>query len=208
MEYPPQSTKESKMSVCACVLSHFSCVRLSATPWTMARQAPLSMGFSRQEYLSGPPFPSPVIKYEVSEVKSLSCVWLFATPGTVAYQAPHPWDFPGKSSGVGCHLRNKWQGSPALTFSFLTNPTSLHYTWLLYTRLQGRKFCRSVKKDFFQDSCGSPPPSRHWPLGLPFSGVVLATGCPREVLELRVTPQGALLPGARSAWHGFPASLH
>ena len=41
------------------VLSHFSHVRLSATPWTMARQAPLSMGFSRQEYWSGLPFPSP-----------------------------------------------------------------------------------------------------------------------------------------------------
>ena len=32
----------------------------SATPWTAAYQAPLSMGFSRQEYLSGLPFPSPV----------------------------------------------------------------------------------------------------------------------------------------------------
>ena len=30
-----------------------------ATPWTAARQAPLSMGFSRQEYWSGLPFPSP-----------------------------------------------------------------------------------------------------------------------------------------------------
>ena len=30
-----------------------------ATPWTTARQAPLSMGFSRQEYWSGLPFPSP-----------------------------------------------------------------------------------------------------------------------------------------------------
>ena len=30
-----------------------------ATPWTVARQAPLSMGFSRQEYWSGLPFPSP-----------------------------------------------------------------------------------------------------------------------------------------------------
>ena len=30
-----------------------------ATPWTVARQAPLSMGFSRQEYWSGFPFPSP-----------------------------------------------------------------------------------------------------------------------------------------------------
>ena len=34
-------------------------VRLFATPWTVAYQAPLSMGFSRQEYRSGLPFPSP-----------------------------------------------------------------------------------------------------------------------------------------------------
>ena len=34
-------------------------VQLFATPWTVARQAPLSMGFSRQEYWSGLPFPSP-----------------------------------------------------------------------------------------------------------------------------------------------------
>ena len=33
--------------------------RLFATPWTIAHQAPLSMGFSRQEYCSGLPFPSP-----------------------------------------------------------------------------------------------------------------------------------------------------
>ena len=38
------------------VLSHFSRVRLFATPRTIARQAPLSMGFSRQEYWSGLPF--------------------------------------------------------------------------------------------------------------------------------------------------------
>ena len=31
----------------------------SVTPWTVARQAPLSMGFPRQEYCSGLPFPSP-----------------------------------------------------------------------------------------------------------------------------------------------------
>ena len=37
-------------------LSH---VQLFATLWTVARQAPLSMGFSRQEYWSGLPFPSP-----------------------------------------------------------------------------------------------------------------------------------------------------
>ena len=38
-----------------------SCVQLSATPWTAAYQAPPSMGFSRQEYWSGVPLPSPLV---------------------------------------------------------------------------------------------------------------------------------------------------
>ena len=38
------------------MLSH---VQLFATPWTVARLAPLSMGFSKQEYCSGLPFPPP-----------------------------------------------------------------------------------------------------------------------------------------------------
>ena len=42
-----------------CVLSHFSRVQLFVIPWTVARQAPLSMGFSRQEYWSGLPFSPP-----------------------------------------------------------------------------------------------------------------------------------------------------
>ena len=41
------------------VLSHFSCVQHFVTLWTVACQAPLSMGFSRQEYWRGLPFPSP-----------------------------------------------------------------------------------------------------------------------------------------------------
>ena len=42
--------------MCACVLS---CIRLFTTPWTVARQVPVSMEFSRQEYWNGQPFPSP-----------------------------------------------------------------------------------------------------------------------------------------------------
>ena len=42
------------------LLSRFSCARLCATLWTAAHQAPLSMGFSREEYWSGFPFPSPM----------------------------------------------------------------------------------------------------------------------------------------------------
>ena len=40
-------------------MKSLSCVRLFATPWTVAYQGPLSMAFSRQEYWSGFPFPSP-----------------------------------------------------------------------------------------------------------------------------------------------------
>ena len=46
------------------LLSRFSHVRLCATPQTAARQAPLSLGFSRQEQWSGLPFPSPMHESE------------------------------------------------------------------------------------------------------------------------------------------------
>ena len=46
------------------LLSHFSCVRLCATPETAAHQAPPSLGFSRQEHWSGLPFPSPMHESE------------------------------------------------------------------------------------------------------------------------------------------------
>ena len=44
---------------CLLVVELLSHVRFFTTPWTSARQAPLSMGFPRQEYWSGWPFPSP-----------------------------------------------------------------------------------------------------------------------------------------------------
>ena len=46
------------------LLSRFSRVRLCVTPWTAAHQAPLSLGFSRQEHWSGLPFPSPMHESE------------------------------------------------------------------------------------------------------------------------------------------------
>ena len=44
---------------CPCVCSSLSCVWLFVTPWTIACQVPLSMGFSRQESWNGLPYPSP-----------------------------------------------------------------------------------------------------------------------------------------------------
>ena len=48
------ASKETEVKV-----KSFSRVRLFVTPWAVAYQAPPSMGFSRQEYWSGLPFPSP-----------------------------------------------------------------------------------------------------------------------------------------------------
>ena len=49
----------SIMNISNNVLSHFSCVQLFVTLWTVAHQAPLSMGFFRQEYWSGLLCPPP-----------------------------------------------------------------------------------------------------------------------------------------------------
>ena len=51
-----------------------SCVWFLATPWTVAHQAPLFMGFSRQEYWSGLPFPSPEESSQPRDLTQISCI--------------------------------------------------------------------------------------------------------------------------------------
>ena len=72
-------------------------------PKTAAHQAPLSLGFSRQEHWSGLPFPSPMHESEK---------WKWSHSVMSNSSQPHglqptrplcPWDFPGKSTRVGCH---------------------------------------------------------------------------------------------------------
>ena len=85
---------------CKCVklLSH---VWLSVAPWTASH--PLSIGFSRQEHWSGLPFPSPM--HEGEKWKWSHSV--MSDPqrcyGLQPTRLLRPWDFPGKSTGVGCH---------------------------------------------------------------------------------------------------------
>ena len=57
MIYLPTAVPHLCVCVCVCVLSRFSHVWLLVTPWTVAHQAALSMGFSKQEYWSGLPCP-------------------------------------------------------------------------------------------------------------------------------------------------------
>ena len=97
--------------MCSPPISCFSQVCLFTTLWTVAHQAPLSMGFSRQEYWSGLPCPSPgdlphpgiklpsLISHALAgrfftTSDTCVCVWslsharLFATTWTAACQAP------------------------------------------------------------------------------------------------------------------------
>ena len=64
------------------LLSH---VWLLATPWTVAHQAPLSMGFSRQEYWSGVPLPSPP-PASPQQLLYYSLSWILTTLGTSCKQ--------------------------------------------------------------------------------------------------------------------------
>ena len=101
----PSSRGSSHPRLLLLLLSRFSCVQLCATPYTAAHQAPLSLGFSRQEHWSGLPFPSPMHENEK---------WKWSCPVVPNSLRPHvlqptrflhPWDSPGKSTGVGCHCR-------------------------------------------------------------------------------------------------------
>ena len=72
-------------------------------------QAPPSLGFSRQEHWSGLPFPSPMHEREKWKW-SRSVVSDSSRPhGLQPTRLLHPWDFPGKSTGVGCHCLLHWK---------------------------------------------------------------------------------------------------
>ena len=88
---------------CLLLLSLFSCVRLCATPQTAAHQAPPSLGFSRQGHWSGLPFPSPVHESEKWKWSRSVVSDSSQSPGLQPTRLLRPWDFPGKSTRVGCH---------------------------------------------------------------------------------------------------------
>ena len=76
-------------------------LRLLATPWTAAYQAPSSMGFSRQKYWTEVPFPSPIHESESEVAHLCPTLRLLATPWTAAYQAP---------SSMGFSRQEYWSG--------------------------------------------------------------------------------------------------
>ena len=80
------------------MLSCFSLVQLFATPWTVARQALLSMGSSRQKYWSGLPCPPPEFQHTRRYIFDFVTLW------TIVQQAPLSMEFSRQKywSGLPC----------------------------------------------------------------------------------------------------------
>ena len=100
--------KKSLSLLLLLLLSCFSHVGFCATPKTAAYQASPSLAFSRQEQWSGLPFPSPMHE---SEKWKWSRSVVSDSPWPRGLQPTKfllPWDFPGKSTGVGCHCLLPW----------------------------------------------------------------------------------------------------
>ena len=67
----------------------FSRVQLFETPWTAAYQLPLPMGFSRQEYWSGLPFPSPGDLPDLGIEPRSPALWVDALPSELPAKSKH-----------------------------------------------------------------------------------------------------------------------
>ena len=133
--------------MCA-VLSHFSHVQLFATPWTVARQAPLCMGFPKEEYWSGLLCPLPedlpeaptTVQWQSWDsnpggcVYVLSCTCFSANPWTVDHQAP---------LFMGVSRQEYWSGLPFPSPGILSRPPGIEPVSLTSPALARRFFTTS-----------------------------------------------------------------
>ena len=78
--------------MCVCVCESLSHVQLFVTPWTVARQAPLSMGFSRREHWNGLPCPPPG---ESSQPRDQTCVSYVSCLGRRIFPTHTTWEALG-----------------------------------------------------------------------------------------------------------------
>ena len=112
---------------CSCLVAQlFTGVRLSATSWAAEPQAPLALGFSRQEYWSGLPVPSPGDLPDPG-----------IKPGSPALQENSlPAELPGKPMKTGVGSLSLLQG---IFPTQRSNGGLLHCGWILYQPRKERK---------------------------------------------------------------------
>ena len=139
-----------------------------------AHQAPLSLGFSKQEYWSGLPFPSPMHACMVSH---FSHVWFCATLRTAAHQAP---------LSTGFSRQEYWSGvplpSPQFSRSVMSNSLQPHES------KHTRPPCPSPTPGVHPDSC----PSSQWCHPAIYSSVLPFSSCPQSLPASESFPMSQL----------------
>ena len=114
-------------SYICCVLSHFSRVQLFVTLWTIACQAPPSMGFPRKEHWSGLPFPSPGVIPDPG----------FEPRSPVLQGSSLPFELPGNPTWVELkHTHTHTHTHPVRLYSYRTKNK---YNYTLRIRTVGRQ---------------------------------------------------------------------
>ena len=122
-----------------------------------AHKAPLSLGFSRQEHWSGLPFPSPMHESEKWKWSRSVVPDSLRPHGLQPTGLLHPWDFPDKSTGVGCHclgianyqltnLFNTLKGDPDLNSPWALSQETWEEFYLVQNKLQ-KQFLTRIRLD-------------------------------------------------------------
>ena len=134
--------------VCVCVLSHFSRVRPFATLWAIAHQAPLFMGFSRQEYWSGlscpPPgiFPTQELNLRLLQLLHWRAGSLPLVPPGKPYRRSLLINAPHANSLQSEHTWSMLPLFPLKTLSLLCTPKASDGGWLAcYSKLRVYSLC-------------------------------------------------------------------
>ena len=146
-------------------------VQLFATPWTEAYQSPPSMGFSRQEYWSGVPLPSPAVMHKRNLIVETSLVdeivkesacrkpmfhpWVGKIPWRRKWQ-PTPVFFPGES-----HDRGAWQAT-VLGLQRVGHGWATKHFLSLPERYRWQRICLQCRRPGFDLWVGKIPWRRKW----------------------------------------------
>ena len=144
------SAAVSKIQLHAWIWSHFSCVQFFMTLWTVARQAPLTMGFSRQDYWSELPFPSPA-DYPDPHLLSLLQWQMGSLP-----LAPRGKQLGSSILGIQLDRRNGSYISVLFLLQITTNLVASNSTGLFYYSFRGQKCDQNqeslVSRNLFRSS--------------------------------------------------------
>ena len=123
-------------SLHVCMLSCFGCVWLCVTPWTVAGQAPLSMGLPRQEYWSSLPFPSPA---DLPNSGILHWMWILYHWAT---RKTHQTIYLYSKKLISSLEIYKFQYIQKMYMEYGTHPQIKYFSFVFYSKFSSLKYCQ------------------------------------------------------------------